>query len=59
MQEGDIQALSALTRCLVDETYALLADFCQRVGNTILDAECYMVNALVALVEPLLNCAFR
>ena len=59
MQEGDVQVLSTLTRSLVDQTYALLADFCQGIGYSVLNAESHMVNTLVALVEPLLNRALR
>ena len=59
MQEGDVQTLSALTRLLVDETNALLADLGQCVGYAILYAECYVVYALVALVQPLLDGALR
>ena len=55
MQEGDVQLLGTLARLLVDETNALLADLSQCVGYAILDAECHVVNTLVALVEPLLD----
>ena len=55
MQEGDVQTLSALAGSLVDQANALLADLSQCVSNTVLDAECYVVNTLVALVEPLLD----
>jgi len=55
MQEGDVQALGTLTRLLVNEAYALLRHFCQTFGNTVLYAESYMVNTLIALVEPLLD----
>ena len=55
MEEGDVQPLSTLTGLLVDQAHALLRYFCQTFGNTVLYAECYVVNTLVALVEPLLD----
>ena len=55
MEEGDVQALSTLTRLLVDEAYALLGYFCQTFSHTVLNAECHVVNTLVALVEPRLD----
>ena len=59
MQEGDVQTLGTLAGLLVDEAYALLADLGQTLGHTVLHAERYVVYALVALVEPLLDGAFR
>ena len=55
MEEGDVQPLSTLTGLLVDQAHALLRYFCQTFGNTVLNAECHMVNTLVAFVEPLLD----
>ena len=57
MQEGNVQTFSALTRFLVNQTHALLADLSQSFGYTVFHTEGYMVNALVAFVEPLLDCA--
>ena len=55
MQEGDVQSLGTLARCLVNETQPLLVALGQCVGYTVLYAEGYVVYALVALVEPLLD----
>ena len=55
MEEGDVQPLSTLTGLLVDEAYALLRNFGKTFGHTVLHAEGYVVYALVALVEPLLD----
>ena len=59
MQEGDVQTLGTLAWLLVYEADTLLADLSQCVGHTIFYAECYVVNALVALVQPLLDSALR
>ena len=55
MEEGDVQAFGTLAGLLVNQAYALLRHFCQTFGNTVLYAECHVVNTLVALVEPLLD----
>jgi hypothetical protein len=57
MQESNIQALGTLARLLVNQTNALLADLSQPLGDTILYTEGYVVNALIALIEPLLDSA--
>ena len=55
MQEGDVQLLSTLARLLVNQTDTLSTNLSQRIGYTVLDAESYMVNTLVALIKPLLD----
>ena len=55
MEEGDIQTLSTLAGLLVDQAYTLFRNLCQTFGNTVLYAECYVMNTLVAFVKPLLN----
>ena len=59
MQEGDVQLLSTLARLLVNQTDTLSTNLSQRIGYTVLDAESYMVNTLVALIKPLLDGALR
>ena len=59
MQEGDVQTFGTLAGLLVNEAYALLANLCQCFGYTILYAECYVVNTLVAFVQPFLDGALR
>ena len=55
MEEGNVEAFGALAWSLVNEADALLADLGQSFGYTVLNAEGYVVHALVALVEPLLD----
>ena len=59
MQECDVEVLSTFARSLVDETNTLAVAFSQRISYTILNAECYVVNALVAFVQPFLNGTLR
>ena len=55
MKEGNVQTLSTLAGLLINEADTLLADLGKTFGNTIFYAECYMMNAFVALVKPLLD----
>lgn len=44
MQKGDIQTFSALTRCFVDKTTALLFYLSKSVSYTILNSKSYVLN---------------
>ena len=59
MQESNIEAFSTFTRSLVNQANALTIAFGKCFGNTVFNAECNMMNALVAFVEPFLNGALR
>ena len=59
MQESNVQTLGTLTGLLVNQTDTLFSNLSQSVGNSILNAECYMVYTLIAFVEPLLDGALR
>lgn len=54
VEEGYVEVLGALARCLVYEAYALAVALGQCLGHAILDAEGHVVHAVVALVEPFL-----
>jgi len=57
MEEGDVQPLSTLAGSLVNQTDTLLRNFSEGIGNAVLNAEGYVMNALVAFVNPLLDSA--
>ena len=58
MQEGNLKTIGPLAGSSIDEADAFLIALSQRIGYAILNAECHMVYALVAFVQPLLNSAF-
>lgn len=55
MQESNLQAVCTATGSLVDKADTLGIALSQRIGNTILNLEGYVVNALAAIVQELLN----
>src|SRR5574344_368145 len=59
MKECDIEILGTLAWSLVNQAQSLFITLCQCIGNAILNTESHMVNTMVALVEPLLDCALR
>lgn len=56
MKECDVEVFCTLAWSLVDEADFLAFAFSESVSYAILDAESNMVNTLVALVKPLLDC---
>ena len=52
-----VQILSALAWCLVNKADSLTVTLSECVGNTVLNAESNMVNTLITLVKPFLDCA--
>ena len=50
MEESDLETVGTLARSGVDEADALLVTFSECVCYAVLDAEGYVVNALVAFV---------
>ena len=59
MEESDSHLLSACSWSLVDETNALTFCFNESLCYAVFYRECYMVNALATLFEPLSYSAFR
>ena len=59
MQKGDVQVFRPFSWSLVNQAYSFFAYFRQCVGHSVLDAEGHVVHAMVSLVEPFLDGAFR
>jgi len=57
VQESDVELFGTLARSLVNKAHFLPVTFSQCVDDTVLNGESHMMDTVVALVKPLLNCA--